>query len=232
MRLIKIILSFTVVFLTPLLQAEPLQPLPGIEQAAYEHALNDAQASYSQPQVVVEPLDKRLRLKQCERPLQTFSNSSANSVGNRTIGVKCQHPSEWTVYVPVRVKVMKQVVVAARPLAANRNLTRQDVRLQAMDIADLRQGYISSPQQVVGQQLKYPLAVGRVVPSRSLKLEKIVRRGEQIVLVAAAGAMEVRMNGTALDDASIGDKVKVKNSSSERVVEGIVQAPGIVKVTM
>ena len=127
---------------------------------------------------------------------------------------------------------MKQVVVAARPLAANRNLTRQDVRLQAMDIADLRQGYINSPQQVVGQQLKYPLAVGRVVPSRSLKLEKIVRRGEQIVLVAAAGAMEVRMNGTALDDASIGDKVKVKNSSSERVVEGIVQAPGIVKVTM
>ena len=38
MRLIKIILSFTVVFLTPLLQAEPLQPLPGIEQAAYENA--------------------------------------------------------------------------------------------------------------------------------------------------------------------------------------------------
>lgn len=231
MRLLKIILSFTVVFLTPL-QAEPLQPLPGIEQAAYEHALNDAQASYSQPQVVVEPLDKRLRLNQCEQPLHTFSNSSANNVGNRTIGVKCQHPSEWTVYVPVRVKVMKQVVVAARPLAANRNLTRQDVRLQAMDIADLRQGYISSPQKVVGQQLKYPLAVGRVVPGRSLKLEKIVRRGERIVLVAAAGAMEVRMNGTALDDASIGDRVKVKNSSSERVVEGIVEGPGIVKVTM
>ena len=100
MRLLKIILSFTVVFLTPL-QAEPLQPLPGIEQAAYEHALNDAQASYSQPQVVVEPLDKRLRLNQCEQPLHTFSNSSANNVGNRTIGVKCQHPSEWTVYVPV-----------------------------------------------------------------------------------------------------------------------------------
>lgn len=232
MRLIQIILSLSVVFLTPLSQATPLQSLSGIEQAAYEHALNDAQASYSQPQVVVEPMDKRLRLNQCGQALQTFSNSSANSVGNRTIGVKCQSPSEWTVYVPVRVKVMKQVVVAARPLAANRNLTRQDVRLQAMDIADLRQGYISSPQQVVGQQLKYPLAVGRVVPSRSLKLEKIVRRGEQIVLVAAAGSMEVRMNGTALDDASIGDRVKVKNSSSERVVEGIVEGPGIVKVTM
>lgn len=232
MRIIKIITTVYVVFLTPLLQAMPMQSLPAIEQAAYVHALNDAQVSYDNPQVVVDGLDKRLRLQQCDQSLHTFSNSSANSVGSRTIGVKCQGETEWTVYVPVQVKVMKQVVVAARPLAANRNLTQQDIRLQAMDIADLRQGYIDSPQQVVGQQLKYPLAVGRVIPARSLKLEKVVRRGEQIILVAVAGSMEVRMNGTALDDASIGDKVKVKNSSSQRVVEGVVDGPGIVKVTM
>jgi flagella basal body P-ring formation protein FlgA len=44
--------------------------------------------------------------------------------------------------------------------------------------------------------------------------------------------MEVRMNGTALEDASVGETIKVKNSSSQRVVEGVVEAPGIVKVTM
>jgi flagella basal body P-ring formation protein FlgA len=71
-----------------------------------------------------------------------------------------------------------------------------------------------------------------VIPTRSLKQEQVVRRGEQIILVATAGTMEVRMNGTALDDAGVGEKVKVKNSSSQRVVEGIVHAPGIVKVTM
>jgi flagella basal body P-ring formation protein FlgA len=65
-----------------------------------------------------------------------------------------------------------------------------------------------------------------------LKLQKVVKRGEQIILVAATSAMEVRMNGTALEDASVGQTIKVKNSSSKRVVEGVVQAPGIVKVTM
>lgn len=85
---------------------------------------------------------------------------------------------------------------------------------------------------LLGQQLKYPLAMGMVLPPRSLKNEKIVRRGEQIILVASAGSMEVRMNGTAMEDASMGEKVKVKNSSSQRVVEGIVHAPGIVRVTM
>lgn len=232
MNIASILFSVSVVFLTPWAYAENLHSLPMIEQAAYVHALNDAQTSYSNPQVVVDALDKRLRLQQCDKPLHTFSNSSSNSVGSRTIGVRCQAPSEWTVYVPVKVKVMKQVVVSARPLAANQTLTQHDIRLEMMDIAELRQGYLASTKAVVGQQLKYPLAVGMVVPSRGLKLEKVVRRGEQIILVAATGSMEVRMNGTALEDAGVGEKVKVKNSSSQRVVEGIVHSPGIVKVTM
>ena len=40
------------------------------------------------------------------------------------------------------------------------------------------------------------------------------------------------MNGMAMEDAILGDKIKVKNSSSNRVVEGVVQAPGVVQVTM
>lgn len=232
MSLRHIISSLIVVFLTPMVQAQTLQSLASIEQTAYVHALHDAQTSYSQPQVLVDSLDKRLRLQQCDKPLHSFSNSSSNTVGSRTIGVKCQGSVEWTVYVPVKVKVIKPVVVSARPLSANQTLTARDVRLEALDIADLRHGYKESLELVIGQQLKYPLSVGMVIPTRSLKQEQVVRRGEQIVLVAMAGTMEVRMNGTALDDASVGEKVKVKNSSSKRVVEGVVHAPGIVKVTM
>ncbi len=232
MSMRSIIISFCVVFLTHTAQADNLQSIVDIEQAAYVHALNDAQLSYNSPQVLVESLDNRLRLQQCEKPLQTFSNSAANTVGSRTIGVKCSAATEWTVYVPVKVKVMKPVVVAAKPLSAHTTLTEADVRMQLMDIADLRQGFLESTAQIHGQQLRYPLTVGSVIPSRGLKQEKVVKRGEQIVLVAAAGTMEVRMNGTALEDASIGDKVRVRNSSSERVVEGIVYSPGIVKVTM
>jgi flagella basal body P-ring formation protein FlgA len=85
---------------------------------------------------------------------------------------------------------------------------------------------------VVGQQLRYSLAMGTALTPRSLKQQKIVQRGEQVILVAQAGSMEVRMNGMAMEDATLGDKIKVKNSSSNRVVEGVVQAPGVVQVTM
>ncbi len=229
----RLLLScLSAVLLTHSVYADSLQSLAGIEQTAYVFAMNDAQAYYDNPQITVDAMDKRLRLQACDGKLSAFSSSSADTTGNRTIGIRCSTPTEWTVYVSVKVKVLRPVVVAARALSANQVLKASDVKTVMQDISDLRQGFILSSDNVVGQQLRYSLAMGTALTPRSLKQQKIVQRGEQVILVAQAGSMEVRMNGMAMEDAILGDKIKVKNSSSNRVVEGVVQAPGVVQVTM
>ena len=126
----------SVVFLTQALKADTLHALSDIEQTAFMYAMSDAQASYNNPQIIVEPLDDRLRLQQCEKPLQAFANTVSNTLGNRTVGVRCNAAVEWTVYVPVKVKVMQPVVVAARPLPANQTLHKTDIKLEMMDIVE------------------------------------------------------------------------------------------------
>jgi len=213
-------------------QAAGLHALANIEQAVYEYALEQARIYNDNPQVVMESLDSRLRLKACDSELEVFTKNTRTTIGNQTIGVKCNFPSTWTVYVPVKVKVFKTIVVANRSLSANHIITESDIKKQTRDVGDLRRGYLSDTKQLVGQQLKYSMSMGAVINPNSIRPQKIVRRGEQISLVASVGGMEVRMNGTALADAQLGQKVKVKNSSSKRVVEGIVAGPGIVKVAM
>jgi len=212
--------------------AEPLHALADIEQVAYEYALSKAQERFDSPQIVMGELDSRLRLQACDKDLNVFSNTVTTGLGSQTIGVKCNSPVTWTVYVPVKVKVLQAVVVAVRPLAANKIITTADVKLQQWDIGALRQGYIDNIRQLIGQELKYPIAMGTVIKPQSVRAQKLVHRGEHIMLIASTGNMEVRMSGTALSDASLGQRVRVKNSSSKRVVEGVVDAPGIVKVTM
>tara|TARA_R110002049_G_scaffold43198_1_gene127756 strand:- start:137 stop:841 length:705 start_codon:yes stop_codon:yes gene_type:complete len=214
------------------LSADTLHALDRIEQVAYEYALKQAQASFDNPQIAMDSLDNRLRLQACDIALDVFSTNGIVGLGNQTIGVKCNSPVAWTVYVPVKVKVLKSVVVASRPLSSNQLITQGDIKLQKWDIGGLNHGYLSSTQLVVGQQLKYPVQMGAVIKPNSLEAQKIVHRGDQIMLVAMAGQMEVRMSGTALDDATLGQRVKVKNSTSKRIVEGIVDAPGIVKVSL
>jgi flagella basal body P-ring formation protein FlgA len=74
--------------------------------------------------------------------------------------------------------------------------------------------------------------MGTVISQQTVKPKKIVRRGEMITLIAVAGSMQVKMNGTALSDASLGQKIRVKNSSPKRVVEGVVDGPGLVRVSL
>lgn len=214
------------------LSAGTLHALDRIEQVAYEYAVKQAQASYDNPQITMDSLDDRLRLESCESALEAFSTKDVVGLGNQTIGVKCNSPVTWTVYVPIKVKVMKLVVVATKPLSSNQLIKKDDIKLQQWDIGTLQHGYLNNPKSVVGQQLKHPISMGSVIKPNSLQAEKVVRRGEQIMLVAMAGKMEVRMTGTALDDATLGQRVKVKNSTSKRVVEGVVDAPGIVKVSL
>ncbi len=212
--------------------ATELQSLDKIEQAAYEYTLKQVQAQYDNPQVVMGTLDTRLRLQACESKLDVFENDSRIMVGNKTVGVKCSSPVAWTVYVPVKIKVFKSVVVASKGLSANHIITKEDLKNKTTDISLLRQGYMENKEQLIGQQLKYAVSMEAVITSMSIRPQKIVRRGELITLVASAGKMEVRVNGTALADAQLGQRVKVKNNSSKRIVEGVVEGPGIVKVIM
>jgi flagella basal body P-ring formation protein FlgA len=177
-------------------------------------------------------LDSRLRLQACDKELVAYTYEQRMSLGNQTIGVKCPSDTPWSVYVPVTIKLVKPVVVAARALPSQHVLVSTDLVVKRIDIGGLRQAYLSDKVLVVGQQLKYPVAMGAVINQSTVKPEKIVHRGQMITLIAVAGSMQVKMNGTAMSDACLGQRVRVKNSSSKRVVEGVVDAPGVVRVNL
>jgi flagella basal body P-ring formation protein FlgA len=62
--------------------------------------------------------------------------------------------------------------------------------------------------------------------------ELLVKRGSQVILRAGAGMFEVNVVGKALSDAAEGERVRVKNVKSQRIVEGYVMADGSVQVPM
>jgi flagella basal body P-ring formation protein FlgA len=53
-----------------------------------------------------------------------------------------------------------------------------------------------------------------------------------VTLVGRNGSFEVRAQGKALADAGAGERVRVENLSSRRVVEGQVRADGSVLVAV
>lgn len=175
-------------------------------------------------------LDSRLRLVQCEHTLETFLPVGGRTLGNTTVGVRCGHPKPWTLYVPVTVNVYKQVVVATDALPRGTVLGKDHVKTAKRNLAKLPQGYFVDPQNLLGMKLKRNVSGGLPLVPTMVEAPRIVKRGQRVTLIAIVSGIQVSMPGKAMANGSAGERIRVKNLSSKRIVEGVVSGSGEVRV--
>jgi flagella basal body P-ring formation protein FlgA len=212
--------------------AGALQSHNSIREAARQHILEHSEEYPAPPDVQAGHLDNRLRLAACGQPLQTFSPPGKRLLGKVTVGVRCDGDKPWTLYVPLNVSVMSQVVVAKTELTRGSTVTREDVKLEKRDIARLHRGYLESLDKAIGKTVKYSVRSNQVVTPSRIDSPLAVKRNGRVTILAANSSVQVRMTGTALENGSIGQRIRVKNRSSERELEARVVGQGIVQVTL
>jgi flagella basal body P-ring formation protein FlgA len=186
----------------------------------------------SSPTARAGSLDSRLRLKECDEPLEAFQPAGGRSLGNTTVGVRCPGSQPWTLYVPVKVSIHDTVVVAARPLSKGMIVQDQDVKLLGKDLAKMHSGYYKDLSQVIGKQVVRTVSMGAAVTTLMVKPQLQIKRGQQIRLVARSHGLKVQMSGEALADGASGEYIRVRNTSTKRIIEGIVRSATTVEVAL
>ncbi len=175
-------------------------------------------------------LDPRHLLAQCTQPIEAFLRRGTRISARTIVGVRCEGKKPWKVYVPVNVIVTDTVLVAARTLPRGHLLTPADLVAEERDVTRLVSGYVSSKDQLVGQRLKSQLLAGRILTPKLLQADNAIRRGQSVTLVIRSGDISIQMGGKALADGALGQRIRVENSNSGRVVEGIVRSREHVEV--
>lgn len=176
------------------------------------------------------PLDRRLRLARCDRPLDAFMRAGAQIRQRTIVGVRCSGSQPWKVYVPVNLIDARAVVVTSRALPRGHELTAADLDMQERDVSRLAGGYATEASAVVGQKLKQSLRAGSMVTTRVLASKLLVRRGQSVTLRASNDAINIRVAGKALMDGALGQRIRVENAGSGRVVEGLVRSAELVEI--
>jgi len=175
-------------------------------------------------------LDPRLRLAACPVVPETFSAPGSGMAALASVGVRCPATPGWSLYVPVEVEVLVDVVVLAAPAATGQTLAAADLRLEPTNVVRLGAGYLTRMEDAEGLVLKRPVRPGTVLTAALLARPTLVRRGQRVELVAGRSALAVRTEGEALSDAAEGERVRVRNVRSRTVVEGVVAADGTVRI--
>ncbi len=207
-------------------------PLEDISRTAHDFVLNKIQSPNEEIQVNVGLLDPRLSLHRCEIPLVAFSQGYESRQGRSSVGVRCADHKPWSLYVPVTIKNFKQVVILKKTTNRNTMLTETDISLEKMDINRLSSGFFSEITQVKGKILTQSLSKGAVLTNNHIKLPMAINRGQLVTLIARNSAIEVRAEGKAMSKGAIGERIKVKNMKTKRIVEGIIINKYLINVNL
>jgi flagella basal body P-ring formation protein FlgA len=175
-------------------------------------------------------LDPRLRLPLCNEALQTRSTHVQRNSGPMSVEVRCTGTKPWVLYVPVTLTRYAQATVAVRPIARNAVIAAADIALQRRRVSANARDYLSDTTMAVGQIAVRPVVTGQMLTARALRRPHLIRRGDRVVLSAGNPSIAVRVKGEALQDGVAGDRINVRNLSSERVIQGVVTSAGEVVV--
>lgn len=173
-------------------------------------------------------LDPANRLPPCQE-LEAFLPSGAIAWGQFSAGVRCTAPASWTVYLPARVKVIADYVVARRGLRPGQAIGPDDIALERGDLAAQNGRVLSDPSRAIGVRTSRGIAAGTPLREEHLRLPPAVEPGQTVKVVGVGEGFSVGGEGRALSRAADGERVRVRLPNGA-VVSGIARAGGVVEL--
>lgn len=199
-----------------------------VEQTARQFLERETLGLAGEIEITVGQLDAANQLPPCAA-LEAFLPPGMRAWGQISVGVRCDSPVVWSVYVPARVAIMSEYLVVARPIRPGQILGPQDLKREYGDLTAQPANTLTEASQVVGHHARYAIATGNTVRADMLRLPPAVQQGQTVKVVGTGQGFSVSNEGRALNRAGDGELVRVRLANGQ-VVTGIARNGGIVEV--
>lgn len=179
-------------------------------------------------EVTVGEPDARIALAPCAR-FEPFVPRGAKLWGRSSLGVRCVEGANWTVYVPVEIRVYAPVQVAARPIPRGRAVTPDDVRIDRVDLTRINAPLFAADDALDDLVASRAIPAGEPLRRDVLKPPPIMAAGDPVRVVYDGPGFAASIDGKALVAAGEGQPVKVATATG-RVLTGLARTGHVVVV--
>ena len=124
------------------------------------------------------------------------------------------------------------VPVVAHAIGRGDVIGTQDLNWVKARQDSLRRDIVTNPAQIAGMVSRIGLRAGQMVAAGDLQKPLAVARGALVTMVLNYGSMALTAQGRAQDQGSVGDVIRVINTHSNLTVEGTIDGPNRVRVSL
>jgi flagella basal body P-ring formation protein FlgA len=136
----------------------------------------------------------------------------------------------YSVPVSGHVEVKRSIPILARRLEAGTTISEADLDWIQVPEERVSADVITEPSQLIGRELRHDKAENDLMHSHDVVPPRLVVRGTLITMQIETPFMTVTAQGKAQQDGAMGETVRVLNTQSNRMIEGVVTGPGTIDI--
>jgi len=149
--------------------------------------------------------------------------------GRNGLELSCSAPY-WKQHLALQLHIYKPVAVLRQAVSADQPLTSADISMVRHDIGELTKGYYIRKEDVNEQVSRRSQRTGTVLSPDMLDPPIIISRNERVKIRVNRPGIQIQMNGTALENGRLDERIRVRNEQSQKIVFGRVAGRGLVQV--
>ena len=132
----------------------------------------------------------------------------------------------------LRVRRYSEVFVATGEIKTHELIDLQELKLQTMEVTSLREQPVVSLGNIQGYRSKRNLSSGQILTFEAIESVPDIEVGREVSILCEGGSFTISAHGKAMQTGRLGEMIRVRNSSSGRVVLARVSGSGEVTVEM
>jgi flagella basal body P-ring formation protein FlgA len=128
------------------------------------------------------------------------------------------------------VRVVGPRTITRRAVSRGERLTDDDLMTEVAELSGVPLRRLPTLAELVGGRALQAIPAGATVLPGAIVTRRDVERGDPVVAMAAAGAIEVTATLTAADGGRTGDVIRVMNPDTKRYIRARIVKKGLVEV--
>ncbi len=160
---------------------------------------------------------------------------STVSLNYSLIKVFCEKPNKWSIILrnkilkPKRIKKSQklndryknEVIVLKNDLDIGSVVSPDDIKEISVNTS-INRGIALSKNDVIGKRIKNKILANKPIYLKNLEKNWMIEKNSKVIFENSSEFIKIKVDGIALENGDLNDKIKVKNISSGEILTGFV----------
>ena len=217
---IHILLFFTLSHLHAVSKNFTTKDIESLSKEHVEHVYLSVENDEQKISISEPKLAPRIHINECDTDLAVNILENHNS-RNINVKISCQLPSAWQIYLPFKINKRLPVLVAVSNLNKGTTLDKDNTRINFVNVHKIRGETLSNNKSIIGAKLKRNIQKDSAIYIKSVC---VICKGESVTILASSDTFQIKTNGTALSNGTIGDQIRIKNTRSGKIITARVKS--------